>query len=134
MAFRFVLGRAGSGKTTLCLNEIKQRLKAEPQGPPLIWLVPEQATFQAEYALISVPELGGTLRAQVLSFRRLAWRVMQEVGGTARLPIDETGKKLLLHRILHKQRDRLKRLHTAADKWGIWIMSINCLPNLKGMA
>lgn len=118
MAFRFVLGRAGSGKTTLCLNEIKQRLKAEPQGPPLIWLVPEQATFQAEYALISVPELGGTLRAQVLSFRRLAWRVMQEVGGTARLPIDETGKKLLLHRILHKQRDRLKRLHTAADQMG----------------
>lgn len=118
MAFRFVLGRAGSGKTTLCLNEIKQRLKAEPQGAPLVWLVPEQATFQAEYALISVPELGGTLRAQVLSFRRLAWRVMQEVGGTARLPIDETGKKLLLHRILHKQRDRLKRLHGAADQMG----------------
>lgn len=93
MAFRFVLGRAGGGKTTWCLQEIKRRLAERPDGRPLIWLVPEQATSQAEYALIQSPELGGTLRAQVLSFRRLAWRVMQEVGGTARLPIDETGKK-----------------------------------------
>ncbi|TVY09128.1 helicase-exonuclease AddAB subunit AddB [Paenibacillus cremeus] len=118
MAFRFVLGRAGSGKTTYCLNEIKQRLAEQPSGRPIIWLVPEQATFQAEYALISAPELGGTLRAQVLSFRRLAWRVMQEVGGTARLPIDETGKKLLLHRILHRNQDRLRRFQATADQMG----------------
>ncbi|UUZ96148.1 hypothetical protein LJK87_18440 [Paenibacillus sp. P25] len=118
MAFRFVLGRAGSGKTTYCLQEITSRLMESPAGRPLIWLVPEQATFQAEYALISVPGLGGTLRAQVLSFRRLAWRVMQEVGGTARLPIDETGKKLLLHKIIHKCKDRLRRFHTATDQMG----------------
>ncbi|MBP1156343.1 MULTISPECIES: helicase-exonuclease AddAB subunit AddB [unclassified Paenibacillus] len=118
MAFRFVLGRAGSGKTTFCLNEIKQRLMEKPEGRPLIWLVPEQATFQAEYALVSAPELGGTLRAQVLSFRRLAWRVMQEVGGTARLPIDETGKKLLLHRVIHRNKDRLRRFQASADQMG----------------
>ncbi|WP_284638687.1 helicase-exonuclease AddAB subunit AddB [Paenibacillus silviterrae] len=118
MAFRFVLGRAGSGKTTWCLQEIKRRLAEQPDGRPLIWLVPEQATSQAEYALIQSPELGGTLRAQVLSFRRLAWRVMQEVGGTARLPIDETGKKLLLHSILHKQKDRLRLFDASADQMG----------------
>ncbi|ALS21297.1 helicase-exonuclease AddAB subunit AddB [Paenibacillus naphthalenovorans] len=118
MAFRFVLGRAGSGKTTFCLNEIKQKLMEKPEGRPLIWLVPEQATFQAEYALVSAPELGGTLRAQVLSFRRLAWRVMQEVGGTARLPIDETGKKLLLHRIIHRNKERLRRFQASADQMG----------------
>ncbi|UUZ85492.1 hypothetical protein LJK88_19380 [Paenibacillus sp. P26] len=54
----------------------------------------------------------------MLSFRRLAWRVMQEVGGTARLPIDETGKKLLLHKIIHKCKDRLRRFHTATDQMG----------------
>ncbi|CAG7634498.1 helicase-exonuclease AddAB subunit AddB [Paenibacillus allorhizosphaerae] len=118
MAFRFVLGRAGSGKTEFCLRDIKRKLIEAPNGRRLIWLVPEQATFQAEYALISAPELGGTLRAQVLSFRRLAWRVMQEVGGTARLPIDETGKKLLLHRILHKHKDRLRRFQASTDQTG----------------
>ncbi|KPV57995.1 ATP-dependent helicase [Paenibacillus sp. A3] len=118
MAFQFVLGRAGSGKTTFCLNAIKQKLLEQPDGAPLIWLVPEQASFQTEYALVSSPELGGTLRAQVLSFRRLAWRVMQEVGGTSRLPIDETGKKLLLHRILHKQKERLRRFQASAGQTG----------------
>ncbi|MCZ8511163.1 helicase-exonuclease AddAB subunit AddB [Paenibacillus filicis] len=118
MAFRFVLGRAGTGKTAYCHREIKERLLESPSGRPMIWLVPEQATFQAEYALVSSPELGGTLRAQVLSFRRLAWRVMQEVGGTARLPIDETGKKLLLHSIIHKQKDKLRRFNTSADQMG----------------
>ncbi|MFE5319940.1 helicase-exonuclease AddAB subunit AddB [Paenibacillus sp. NPDC056579] len=118
MAFRFVLGRAGSGKSEYCLSSIKEKLLEAPSGRPLILLVPEQATFQAEYALASTPELGGTLRAQVLSFRRLAWRVMQEVGGTARLPIDDTGKKLLLHKLLHKQRDRLKLFSASADQMG----------------
>ncbi|TDF96746.1 helicase-exonuclease AddAB subunit AddB [Paenibacillus piri] len=118
MAMRFVLGRAGSGKSDYCLRSIKDKLLKEPNGRPLILLVPEQATSLAEYALVSSPELGGTLRAQVLSFRRLAWRVMQEVGGTARLPIDGTGKILLLHKILHKHRDHLKLFHTSMDQMG----------------
>ncbi|MBE1443294.1 helicase-exonuclease AddAB subunit AddB [Paenibacillus sp. OAS669] len=126
MAIRFVLGRSGSGKSEYCLRNIKEKLIEAPNGRPIILLVPEQATFQAEYALVSAPELGGTLRAQVLSFRRLAWRVMQEAGGTARLPIDETGKKLLLHKIIHKQKDRLKLFSTTADQMG-FIEKINDL-------
>ncbi|OXM86118.1 helicase-exonuclease AddAB subunit AddB [Paenibacillus rigui] len=118
MAVRFVLGRAGSGKSEYCLRKLKETLVESPNGRPLILLVPEQATFQAEYALASTPELGGTLRAQVLSFRRLAWRVMQEVGGTARLPIDDTGKKLLLHKILHKHRQHLKLFSNSVDQMG----------------
>ncbi|MFD0682679.1 MULTISPECIES: helicase-exonuclease AddAB subunit AddB [unclassified Paenibacillus] len=118
MALRFVLGRTGSGKSDYCLSSIKDKLLEAPNGRPLILLVPEQATSLAEYALVSSPELGGTLRAQVLSFRRLAWRVMQEVGGTARLPIDGTGKTLLIHKILHKHRDNLQLFHTSTDQMG----------------
>ncbi|NEW05191.1 helicase-exonuclease AddAB subunit AddB [Paenibacillus sp. SYP-B3998] len=118
MAVRFVIGRAGSGKSERCLQEIKQQLAAEPEGHPLILLVPEQATFQAEHALVSDPHLGGMIRAQVLSFHRLAWRVMQEEGGTARLPIDETGKKLLLTSILHKQKEHLRLFGHSAEQMG----------------
>ncbi|MFD1952612.1 hypothetical protein ACFSL6_00060 [Paenibacillus thailandensis] len=38
-----MLGRSGSGKTALCLREVRERLAADPEGPPLILLVPEQA-------------------------------------------------------------------------------------------
>lgn len=119
MAFRFVLGRAGSGKTAWCLGEISQRLASSPEGAPLILLVPEQATHQAEVALVNAPGIRGSLRAQVLSFRRLAWRVMQEVGGTTRLPIDDTGKRILLHSIIHNERDKLRSLRSSAEQLGL---------------
>lgn len=81
MTLRLITGRSGSGKTRLCLDEIRSKLQEDPLGSPLILLVPEQATFQAEYAMVTTPGLNGFIRAQVLSFRRLAFRVMQETGG-----------------------------------------------------
>ncbi|WP_409341355.1 helicase-exonuclease AddAB subunit AddB [Paenibacillus sp. MBLB4367] len=118
MTIRFVLGRSGSGKSRRCLDDIRQRLLEEPDGRPLIWLVPEQATFQAEHALVSTPGLKGLIRAQVLSFRRLAWRVMQETGDTARVPIGDTGKMMLLQRILHKRQEELRLFHASAEQIG----------------
>jgi ATP-dependent helicase/nuclease subunit B len=118
MSIRYIIGRAGSGKSSRCLNEISSKLTEQPDGSPLILLVPEQATFQAEHALVSAPGLGGMIRAQVLSFHRLAWRIMQEQGGTARLPIDDTGKKLLLYGILHKRKDEFRLFHSSTEQMG----------------
>ncbi|SEB40960.1 helicase-exonuclease AddAB subunit AddB [Paenibacillus sp. GP183] len=118
MSIRYIIGRAGSGKSKQCLDEISSKLMEQPDGSPLILLVPEQATFQAEHVLVSSPELRGMIRAQVLSFHRLAWRVMQEQGGTARLPIDDIGKKLLLYGILHKRKDELRLFHSSTEQLG----------------
>jgi len=46
LPLRFILGRAGSGKSFTCLSEIAGELEAAPAGHPLILLVPEQATEQ----------------------------------------------------------------------------------------
>lgn len=119
MALRLITGRSGSGKTRLCLDEIRRKLKEDPEGPPLILLVPEQATFQAEYAMATTPGLGGFIRAQVLSFRRLAYRVMQETGGLAAVPIDENGKAMLLHKALVRRRDQLKMFRGASSAAGL---------------
>ncbi|MCD9023001.1 helicase-exonuclease AddAB subunit AddB [Cohnella silvisoli] len=108
MSLRLVTGRSGSGKTRFCLDEIRTRLQQDPQGSPLLLLVPEQATFQAEYAMATTPGLGGFLRAQVLSFRRLAFRVMQETGGSAVVPIHDNGKAMLLHKVLEARRESLR--------------------------
>lgn len=118
MGMRFVIGRAGSGKSSLCLEEIRSRLRQSPEGHPLFLLVPEQATFQAELALVSTPGVRGLIRAQVLSFRRLGWRVMQDTGGTAGTPIDDLGKKMLLHKLLHKYNGELRLFRQAYDKTG----------------
>lgn len=108
MPVRFITGRAGSGKSSLILEEIKQRLEEGEHGPPLILLVPEQATFRYERALAASLSAGGFMRAQVLSFRRLAFRVMQETGGTARVHIADDGKKMLLHKLLMHRKEELR--------------------------
>ncbi|EHQ89743.1 helicase-exonuclease AddAB subunit AddB [Desulfosporosinus youngiae] len=119
MGFRFVFGRAGSGKSTLCLEEIRAELRREPWGSPLILLVPEQATYQMEVALANTPDLGGSLRAQVLSFRRLGWRVFSETGGGQKVLIGQTGKRMLLRRILLKHRLELKAFARSAARPGM---------------
>ncbi|MDD4335644.1 MAG: exodeoxyribonuclease V subunit gamma, partial [Desulfotomaculaceae bacterium] len=118
MSLRFIIGRAGSGKTRTCLDEIRAELKARPAGTPLVLLVPEQATFQTEYVLAATPELKGFIRAQVLSFRRLAYRVLQEAGGAARPHIGELGKRMLLRRLLEQRREEIRIFRRSASQPG----------------
>lgn len=108
MALRFILGRAGTGKTTAIYEQIRRKLEDEPIGSPLIYLVPEQATFQAEYTLAVMPEMNGTIRAQVLSFGRLSHRLFQEVGGLTKLAVDDLGKQMVLRLLLERHREGLQ--------------------------
>ncbi|NBD22870.1 helicase-exonuclease AddAB subunit AddB [Paenibacillus glycinis] len=120
MALRFVIGRSGAGKTHHCLSAITNRILEQPDGAPLIMLVPEQATFQTEYALLGRPDspLQGTIRAQALSFRRLSFRVMQETGGTALTPISENGKNMLLYKIVSRLNKELQLFQGSESQHG----------------
>ncbi|MHA6483719.1 helicase-exonuclease AddAB subunit AddB [Paenibacillus sp. strain BS8-2] len=118
MPLQFVIGRSGSGKTGYCIEAIRAQLRQKPDGPPLVMLVPEQATFQSEYAMLKDSGITGTMRAQALSFRRLAFRVMQETGGTALVPISDTGKHMLLYKIVHREAGRLRLFGSGADQPG----------------
>ncbi|KLU58845.1 ATP-dependent helicase/deoxyribonuclease subunit B [Peptococcaceae bacterium CEB3] len=119
MALRFVLGRAGSGKSHFCLEEIRARLREDPGGPGLFLLVPEQASYQMELRLAGTPDLGGMLRAQVLSFRRLGWRVLSECGGGLGAALGEMGKRMVLRRILLQKQGELSVLAPSAKRQGM---------------
>ncbi|MBS4177435.1 helicase-exonuclease AddAB subunit AddB [Lederbergia citrea] len=118
MSLRFVIGRSGTGKTTMFLNEIKERLIEEPDGPPVLYIVPEQMTFLSEYRLINTPGIAGMIRSQVYSFTRLAWRILQETGGANRSHISSTGLSMLIRKIIEDNKDDLKLFKQAADKMG----------------
>ncbi|WP_027408998.1 helicase-exonuclease AddAB subunit AddB [Anoxybacteroides tepidamans] len=118
MSLRFIIGRSGTGKTAKCLDEIREKLKGEPFGSPIIYIVPEQMTFQSEYSLIRTPGLEGMIRAQVFSFTRLAWRVLQETGGMSRYHLNQTGVRMLLRKIVDKHKGELVLFGSAAEKNG----------------
>lgn len=117
MSLRFIYGRAGSGKTYHVLNEIKEKVKAEATYP-LVLLVPEQYTFQAERDLIRVLETGGILKTEVMSFRRLAFRIFNEVGGITYPHIHPAGKSMVLYRILNQVQKDLKVFAKSAERQG----------------
>ncbi len=131
MAVSFILGRAGSGKTHLCLEEIGNELRKGVEGPPLIFLVPEQATFQMEQELVRTPGLECITRAQVLSFRRLAWRVFQQAGGIVRPHISDMGKRMVIRSALAENKDRLKLFSRLAGEFGFCHKLAACISECK---
>ncbi|MED3905597.1 helicase-exonuclease AddAB subunit AddB [Geobacillus thermodenitrificans] len=118
MSLRFLLGRSGSGKTTACLEEIRRQLQEDPKGRTIVYLVPEQMTFQCEYALIHTEGTEGMIRAQVFSFPRLAWRVLQETGGMNRYHVHDVGVQMMIRKIIEQRKQELKLFGRAADKSG----------------
>ncbi len=117
MGLRIVYGRAGSGKTTHCLEEIKNELHTG-ELHPLVWIVPEQFSLQAEKNLARTAGSAGIFRAEVLSFRRLAFRVFSEVGGISRKHLNAAGKSMLLFKILDSLGSKLKVFSRAALRKG----------------
>ncbi len=104
MAVQFVLGRSGTGKTSYCVRAIVDAL-LEPSEQPLLFLVPEQATYQAERAILSDPRIGGYHRLHILSFDRLQFLLLGK--NTARPAISRIGRQMIVHKIL---RDNLGKL------------------------
>ncbi|MBS4021919.1 MAG: helicase-exonuclease AddAB subunit AddB [Dethiobacter sp.] len=113
MTVRFILGRAGSGKTRFCLESIAKQERHAPLGPPLIFIVPEQATFQMEKELL-VRCGGATSRLQVLSFRRLAVRYGAPKAGDSLTQLNETGRQMVLRRLLQQRSSELRAFGRAA--------------------
>ncbi|OMP67113.1 helicase-exonuclease AddAB subunit AddB [Domibacillus epiphyticus] len=118
MALQFVIGRSGSGKTDRMISDMKKQVLNDPAGRPIIYIVPEQMSFLSEYRLAADDELGGTIRAQVYSFTRLAWRVLQEEGGMSRQHITPAGRSILIRKIIEENREELSVFAKAADKTG----------------
>lgn len=123
MAVRFIVGRAGSGKTYRVLEAVRARLReSASDGSSLIVLVPEQATFQIERALIETPDLPAYTRCDVLGFQRLAHRIFVETGADPRradLTIGHLGRLMAIRRLIRFERSQLKMLIHVADKPGL---------------
>jgi len=109
MSVRLILGRAGSGKTAHCLGAVWDALRVSPlDGPPLILLVPEQASFQIERALVTGVSGAAVHRAQVLSFRRLCQRIFGLYGDGGLHVLSPTGRSMLIRMLLARVRTDLQ--------------------------
>ena len=116
MGLRFIIGRAGTGKTTLCMEEIISQQNTGNRRQVLI--VPEQFTSQAERDLIEKTGQNAILTAEVLSFGRLAHRIFSKKGIGSRIPLGDIGKSMALRKILLQEKDNISYFHSVMEKPG----------------
>lgn len=98
MTLTFVLGRAGTGKSERLYQDIASRWERKLSDPPLLLLVPEQMALEVDRQLVY--RFGATLHIQALSFRRFSQRIAEQWGGATRQYLNETGKAIVMHRVL----------------------------------
>ncbi|WP_123052914.1 helicase-exonuclease AddAB subunit AddB [Clostridium sp. JN-1] len=130
MSLRFIYGRAGSGKSYYCLNDIKKKID-EGCTNSLILLVPEQFSFQAEKNLINTIGEKGMFKAQVMSFRSMAYKVLSEVGGITLEHVNAAGKNMLIYRIMDENSSNLKTFAKSARRQGFVSMISDIITELK---
>lgn len=102
---RFILGRAGSGKSTYMLDQIQ---KIANQSSPIYLIVPEQFTFETErltYHKLGAPALK---KVKVLSFTRMIYHVFQQYGGNGGDYADDIIKLILMNQTLREMGDTLQ--------------------------
>ena len=104
MSLRFIYGRAGTGKSRFCLEDILEKQK---QKEKIYIITPEQFSYTAEKNLLAVLPEEASIYAEVLTFKRMAYRIKTKVGKTIRVPLSASGKAILMDRILTEQKKSL---------------------------
>lgn len=77
MSMRLIYGRAGTGKSTFILREVKENLQKN-LAQKIYIIVPEQFSYATEKRLLETLETEASIKAEVISFKRLAHRVFSE--------------------------------------------------------
>lgn len=107
MSIRFIYGRAGTGKSRFCIEQIKKYINEDRDENKLILLVPEQYTFTNENKVLRLIGEHAFFRTEVLSFKKMAQEVFEEFGGRVKQVMKESGRNMLIHRVLNENIDSL---------------------------
>lgn len=102
----WIIGAAGTGKTTAVLKRASQLARA---GKKVLLLVPEQYSFDMEKTVRQSLDAASSLRVEVYSFTRLCDRIFRELGGGAAQTVGEASRYLAMSLVLDQMKDLLKR-------------------------
>ena len=117
MSLQFIIGSSGIGKTHYACEQIIRESMENPQHLYYI-IVPEQFTMQTQKNVVEMHPGKGILNIDVLSFQRLAYRIFEETGGAMEVLLDDTGKSMVLQKLVQQHRKNLPYLGNQMNKPG----------------
>ena len=107
MGLRIIYGKPGTGKSKFCFSEIANLIEKEKK---IYMITPEQFSFTAERKLMECINKNAITNAEVVTLSRLAYRVMNEIGGANKTQISKCGKAMIIYSILNKYKKEFKFL------------------------
>ena len=81
----------------------------------LLWLFLNNILWKHK-KLVHMHSRKGILNIDVVSFERLAYKVFEELGGGNRPVLDDTGKNLIVRRVLEKEKKKLDYFGSSIEK------------------
>ncbi len=117
MSLQFILGNSGSGKSHYLYEHVISESIQHPDKNYIV-IVPEQFTMQTQREFVMRHPRHGIMNIDVLSFARLAFRVLEETGAADRTVLDDEGKNLILRKIAGKVENTLTVLRGNLRKTG----------------
>lgn len=99
MSLQLILGGSGSGKTARLNRMAIEQARSHPDQNVFV-LVPEQYTMQTQRSIAHMASGHCVMNMDILSFNRLAYRIFDEVGQTSVNLLGETGKSMIIRKIL----------------------------------
>lgn len=117
MSLQFIFGNSGSGKSHYLYEHIIEESIKHPEQNYLV-LVPEQFTMQTQKEFVMRHPRHGIMNIDVLSFERLAYRILEETGGADKVVLDDEGKNFVLRKVAAGKADFLRVLGANIRKPG----------------
>ena len=117
MALHLILGNSGAGKSHYLYEHILSEAAKHPQQTYYV-LVPEQFTMATQREFIRRQNAHAILNVDVLSFKRLAYRVFEELGKDTLQVLEDTGKNLILQKLAGELEPKLSVLQGNLHKMG----------------
>ena len=114
MSLKIIYGKSGSGKSTYIFNEIANKIQNKTSRKIYI-ITPEQFSFTAEKKLLESVKTSAVISAEVLTFNRMAYRVMKEIGNAKTKNLSSTGKSMLIYNILSDSKKNLKFIGKSSE-------------------
>ncbi len=125
MSLQFVIGSSGAGKSCYAYGHVIQESMKYPKRQYYV-IVPEQFTMQTQKTLVEMHPGRGILNIDVLSFQRLAYRIIQETGGNMGKLLEDTGKSMVLQKVVQMHKGQLPYLGGQMKRPG-------CLDEVKSL-
>mgnify|MGYP000783954817 CR=1 FL=1 len=117
MSLQFITGGSGAGKSGYLSRLVCEESVRRPHDNFIV-VVPEQYTMETQKKLVHMHSRKGILNIDVVSFERLAYKVFEELGGGNRPVLDDTGKNLIVRRVLEKEKKKLDYFGSSIEKTG----------------